>query len=119
MNIKKVTSSGKDIAVVISDEVLITDGQSALDFMMTVNYETDCHSIIINKETITPDFFILSTKLAGEILQKFINYRFKLAIVGDFSGYTSKPLKDFIYESNSGKDIFFVSTEEDAIEKMS
>ena len=39
--------------------------------------------------------------------------------VGDFSGYTSKPLKDFIYESNKGRDIFFVSSEEDAIEKLS
>ena len=36
-----------------------------------------------------------------------------------FSGYTSKPLKDFIYESNKGRDIFFVSSEEDAIEKLS
>ena len=47
------------------------------------------------------------------------NYQFKFAIVGDFSGYTSKPLKDFIYESNKGRDIFFVSSEEDAIEKLS
>lgn len=61
----------------------------------------------------------LSTRIAGEILQKFINYQFKFAIVGDFSGYTSKPLKDFIYESNKGRDIFFVSSEEDAIEKLS
>jgi hypothetical protein len=27
--------------------------------------------------------------------------------------------KDFIYESNKGRDIFFVSSEEDAIEKLS
>jgi hypothetical protein len=64
------------------------------------------------------DFFVLSTRIAGEILQKFITYQFKLAIVGDFSGYTSKPLKEFIYESNKGKEIFFVSSEEDAIEKL-
>lgn len=60
----------------------------------------------------------MSTRIAGEILQKFITYQFKLAIVGDFSGYTSKPLKEFIYESNKGKEIFFVSSEEDAIEKL-
>ena len=33
----------------------------------------------------------------------------KLAIIGDFSGYTSKPLRDFIYESNNGNQVFFVS----------
>jgi len=119
MNIKKITSNGNEIAIVNSDEVCISDVQSALDFMMSVNYETGSHSIILNKEAITPDFFVLSTRIAGEILQKFITYQFKFAIVGDFSGYTSKPLKDFIYESNKGRDIFFVSSEEDAIQKLS
>ncbi len=64
------------------------------------------------------DFFILSTGMAGEILQKFINYGVRFAIYGDFSGYTSKPLHDFIYESNCGKDIFFQDTKENAIEKL-
>ncbi len=118
MNIKKITSNGNEIAIVNSDEVCISDVQSALDFVMSVNYETGSHSIVLNKEAITPDFFVLSTRIAGEILQKFITYQFKFAIVGDFSGYTSKPLKDFIYESNKGRDIFFVSCEEDAIQKL-
>lgn len=118
MNIKNVLVNGKEIAIVNSDEVCIKDVQSALDFIMTINYETGCHSIIINKEAVTEDFFDLSTKNAGEILQKFINYQFKLAIIGDFSGYTSKSLKDFIYECNKGRDVFFVSSEEDAIEKL-
>ncbi len=56
--------------------------------------------------------------IAGEILQKFINYHAKLAIIGDFSGYTSKPLKDFIYESNNGKDVFFVGSEQEAVERL-
>jgi hypothetical protein len=118
MNIKKIASNGNEIAIVNSEEIIVSDVQSALDFMMSVNYETGSHSIVLNKEAITPDFFVLSTRIAGEILQKFITYQFKLAIVGDFSGYTSKPLKEFIYESNKGKDIFFVSSEEDAIEKL-
>ena len=51
-------------------------------------------------------------------MQKFINYQIKFAIYGDFSKYTSKPLKDFIYESNHGKDIFFVENKEQAIDKL-
>jgi hypothetical protein len=119
VNIRKIKVNDNEIAIVSSDEVCISDVQSALDLIMSVNYETKSRSIVINKDAVTPDFFVLSTRIAGEILQKFINYRFKLAIVGDFSGYTSKPLKDFIYESNNGRDIFFVSTEIDAIEKLS
>ena len=73
MNINKKTINNREIAVINSTELLITDVQSALDFIMTVKYETGCTDIAINKEAITEEFFILSTKLAGEILQKYIN----------------------------------------------
>jgi hypothetical protein len=114
------TILGKDDSVVYieSDDVLITDGQSALDFMMTVIYEKDCRRIILDKKAICEDFFRLSSGIAGEVLQKFINYHTKLAIIGDFSKYTSKPLHDFIYESNNGKDIFFVENLNQAVEKL-
>src|SRR5574344_1786623 len=118
MDIKKITANGHEIAILNSDEVCISDVQSALDFMMSVNYETGSHSIILNKDALTPDFFVLSTRIAGEILQKFINYQFKFALIGDFSDYTSKPLKDLIYEKNKKRDIFFMSSEEYAIEKL-
>lgn len=118
MNIEHLNINGMDIAVVSSDEMVIADVQSALDLAMTVKYETGAANIVIGKKLICEDFFILSTKLAGEILQKFINYRVKMAVYGDYSRYTSKPLKDFIYESNKGKDFFFVSTKEDAIQKL-
>ena len=91
-----------EVAVVSSDELLITDVRSALDLIMTVKYETGCTNIAVNKEAIVNDFFVLSTCLAGEILQKFINYGVRFAVYGDFSNYTSKPLKNFIYESNKG-----------------
>ena len=47
-----------------------------------------------------------------------MNYRFKAAIYGDYSHYTSKPLRDFICESNHGKDFFFVSTMEEAVQRL-
>ena len=52
-------------------------------------------------------------------MQKFTNYRKRIAIVGDFSIYTSKSLKDFIYECNKGKNIFFTSDVEQAIKRLS
>ncbi len=115
MKIKRIN----DIAIVNSDEVIMTDVQTAMDLIMSVKYETGCSKIALNKEAITEDFFILSKGIAGEILQKFINYRVKFAICGDFSKYTSKPLKDFIYESNKGKDIYFVSDTDTAVKMLS
>lgn len=115
MEIKKINN----IAVVNSNEMIIADVQTAMDFMMSIKYETGCSKIVLNKEAITEEFFILSKGIAGEILQKFINYQIKFAIYGDFSKYTSKPLKDFIYESNKGKDIFFVSDADTAVKMLS
>lgn len=114
------TFLGEDNAIVYieSDEILIYDSQSALDFIATVYYEKNCSRIVLAKETICEEFFKLSSGIAGEVLQKFINYHTKLAIVGDFSKYTSKPLHDFIYECNKGKDIFFVENLEQAAEKL-
>lgn len=109
----------KDIAVIKSNEIIIKDVQSAIDFIMTVKYETGCNKIALNKDAIVENFFILSKGLAGEILQKFVNYQTKFAIYGDYSKYTSKPLKDFIYESNNGKDIFFAKNEDEAIDMLS
>lgn len=106
------------VALIHSEEQLITDVGSALDLMISVKYETGCTNIAVNKEAFVDDFFILSTCMAGEILQKFINYGIRLAIYGDYTKYTSKPLKDFIYESNQGKDFFFVATKEEAIHML-
>lgn len=119
MKIITIKKNDVEIAVVESNEKLITDVQSALDLMATVRYEASCDRIIINRSALSEDFFDLKTRLAGEILQKFINYQLKVAIVGDFSIYSSESLKDFIYECNKGRDIFFLSNEVEAIEKLS
>ena len=119
MNIRTIAENETLIAVVESDEALIIDVQSALDLMATVRYETDADRIVLSKAALDERFFVLSSRLAGDVLQKFVNYRMKLAIVGDFSAYTSKPLRDFIYESNNGSHVFFVSNEAEAVEKLS
>ena len=99
--------NGRTCAVVESPTCVITDAQTALDVLMNAKYEVGTKNIAIGKELI-----------AEEFLQKYVNYGGRIAIYGDYSHYTSKPLRDFIYESNKGKDVFFVATEEEAIEKL-
>ncbi|HAX40881.1 MAG TPA: DUF4180 domain-containing protein [Clostridiales bacterium] len=118
MTIKKIEQNGVIIAQVEGEVTLVSDVQSALDLMATVRYETDADRMILPKAALAERFFVLSSGLAGDILQKFVNYQFKVAMVGDFSGYTSKPLRDFIFESNNGKHVFFVSSVEEALEKL-
>lgn len=118
MKIEYIKDNGIDIAIISSDKTVIVDAPSALDLAMTVRCETGTANLVLDKSLICEDFFILSTGVAGEILQKFINYRVRAAIYGDYSRYTSKPLKDFIYESNLGRNFFFVATKEEAIQKL-
>lgn len=118
MTIQTVEQNNILCAVINSDEKVFTDAQSALDVLMTAKYNVGTKNIIIDKKLIVEDFFILSTGLAGEILQKYTNYGGRIAIYGDYSRYTSKPLRDFIYESNKGKSVFFVATKEEAIEML-
>ena len=118
MNVTVIERSGIRVAEVTAEVPMITDAASAMELIMTVRYETGASRIVMDKALVCREFFILSTRLAGEILQKCSNYRIKLAIYGDYSGYTSKPLHDFIYESNQGNDFFFVSTREEALEQL-
>jgi hypothetical protein len=118
MNFEKIERNGKQIAVVRNEDKVITDTQSAIDLLMMAKYDAGTKLLAVSKELICSEFFILSSGVAGEILQKYINYEGKLAIYGDFSKYTSKPLRDFIYESNNGHDFFFVATEDDAVDML-
>ena len=118
MNIETVQTTCGVIAVISGETQVITDPQSALDLIMTVSYAYGTKRIAIAKEAIVEGFFVLSTGLAGEVLQKMINYGVKCAIYGDYSHYTSKPLKDFIYESNHGHDIFFSASRDEAVTRL-
>lgn len=118
MQIQIVERDGARMAVVRDEGVLLRDTQSALDLIATISYEAQANRIALFKETVSEDFFRLATGLAGEILQKFVNYGAKLAVIGDYSGYTSKPLQDFIRESNRGRDIFFVPDEQTAVTRL-
>ncbi len=110
--------NGVKIAEIKSGSIEIHDSQDALDLMADCSYIGNAEKIILHERNITPDFFDLRSGIAGEILQKFSNYGVSLAIVGDFSKFTSKSLRDFIFESNKNGRILFVESVEDALEKF-
>lgn len=115
MNLTGIEENGVLCVLVESDEPVITNAQSAIDLLMSAQYDVGSKDIVIPKQLVAEDFFVLSTGLAGEVLQKYVNYGGRMAIYGDYSRYTSKPLRDFMYESNKGRDFFFVSTRDEAI----
>lgn len=105
------------IAEVIADDILMSNAEEGLQLMVDLYYQ-DFDKVIVHEQNIHPEFFDLKTKLAGEILQKFSTYRVRLAIVGDFGKYPGKSIKDFIFESNKGRQINFLSSVAEAKEKL-
>lgn len=109
---------GNVVFAELADEnFVVKEVQEMLD-LMGDSGANDCYRLILNEKNLHPDFFRLHTGLAGEILQKFSTYGFKLAIIGDFSKYKSKSLQDFIRESNKGNRVFFIGNRDIGLRKL-
>lgn len=103
------------IAEFHANRVVLGTTQDFLQMMM----DASADHVIVHKENIDERFFDLGSGLAGDMLQKVVNYRLRLAIVGDFSVYDSKSLKAFIYESNKTNRVLFVNTVAEALARLS
>lgn len=114
----EVLSLENNIAEIVASGLVIKNIEDGLDLIGNVYYQ-GFDNVIVHEKNITPEFFDLSTKIAGEILQKFSNYKMRLAIVGNFDSYESKSFKDFIYESNKYGQINFVNSKAEAMETLS
>ena len=114
MEIKIHTIDNRKITEIISDNIVLQTVEDAVDLIGNMSYQ-GFDKLIIHEENMIPDFFELKNKIAGNILQKFSQYSMPLAIIGDFEKYESKSLNDFIFESNKGNQINFVTTVEDGL----
>ncbi|CAN3984570.1 DUF4180 domain-containing protein [Kitasatospora purpeofusca] len=76
-------------------------------------FAQDAEWLLVPAARFGAEFFTLGTRLAGEVTQKFAQYRVGLAVVGDLSAYTgaSGALRDFVRESNRGRQLWFLADE--------
>ncbi|MCK4530948.1 MAG: DUF4180 domain-containing protein [Candidatus Marinimicrobia bacterium] len=105
------------IAILESIESPIATVQDALDLLGNADNQ-GARKIMIKKEHLHSDFFDLKTGLAGDIMQKIINYYKQLAVVGDFSDLRKKSWLDFMCESNQTGQIFFAESTDDAVKYL-
>lgn len=104
------TNRNHEMMKSIPHELHIVDSDEMLDLMATCWYD-GYTGIIIQQESLPVGFFDLKSGVAGEILQKFSNYRMRIVIEGDFSQVKSKSLAAFITECNRGGDVCFSARE--------
>jgi hypothetical protein len=83
-------------------------------------WENRASLLVIPVECLDEDFFRLSTRIAGEIIQRFVTYRVRVAIVGDISRHVaeSTALRDFVLEANRGDQVWFVTSLEELGQRL-
>jgi hypothetical protein len=110
-------NDNQSVAELTDKFFIIRNAEDAIELINMPGSE-ECNKFIIYEQNLAKEFFILGSGVAGDILQKFSNYRLRLAVVGDFSKYKSKNLNDFFRESNKTGNILFVNSIEEALQKF-
>ncbi|MDH2425954.1 DUF4180 domain-containing protein [Sphaerisporangium sp. TRM90804] len=76
--------------------------------------------VAVPADRLHPDFYRLRTGVAGEILQKFVQYSCGLAVVGDVSRHTaaSSALRDLVRECNRDRHVWFVTDHAELADRL-
>lgn len=110
----RIDDSNPDFVVQFEDAVgpVIARTDDAMDLIGNASY-SGVSLVVLPQSRLHPEFFRLSSLLAGDILQKFVNYRVRLAVVGDIHTHieASDALRDFVWESNRGDHVWFLDHE--------
>ncbi|MEU0676466.1 DUF4180 domain-containing protein [Streptomyces sp. NPDC006172] len=98
----------------------VLDGESAALDLIGDAYGQDAELVAVPVERLGEAFFRLRSGVAGAVVQKFANYRLRLAVVGDVSRHVadSPALRDFVYEAGQGRQLWFVPDEEALAERL-
>ena len=88
--------------------------RSSADIATALKASIERGGLLLDEKHLSGDFFDLHSGLAGEVLQKFTNYRARLAvIVADPSAYGSR-FSELMYEHRTHAAVRFFLTEQQA-----
>ncbi|MFE9613856.1 DUF4180 domain-containing protein [Streptomyces sp. NPDC006012] len=89
----------------------LLDGESAALDLVGDALGREAQWVTVPVERIPDEFFRLWSGVAGAVVQKFATYRLRLAVIGDISRHLaeSTALRDFVYESNQGSQLWFLA----------
>ncbi|MFI6678860.1 DUF4180 domain-containing protein [Kribbella sp. NPDC050470] len=107
------------VRVFVADTGVVDEGD-AVQLIATAHYEHQAEWVALPAAELGDEFFELRTGRAGAIVQKFVNYRMGLVVVGDISDKlaASKPLRDWVRESNRGRSLWFVGELSELAERL-
>jgi len=113
MNYRVIEINEKKYIECAAAEAPIHTEQNALD-LISACFENNTNLVMVSAEALADDFFKLRTGLAGSVLQKFINYNIKVAVVMTDQQEVKGKFKEFITEANKGNSFKKFSNKEEA-----
>ncbi|MFG3715893.1 DUF4180 domain-containing protein [Micromonospora sp. NPDC047730] len=101
--------AGVPVLVCEPDGPPVATAQDALDLIGAAFLGAEV--VAVPASRLDASFFSLGTRFAGEIMQKFVNYRLRLVVVGDISRHlaASAALRALVHESNQSDHVWFVA----------
>ena len=109
MQLTNILGSMPDILWVAADGEPISTPRHATDLIGDA-WGAEASTVAVPIQRLDPAFFDLSSGVAGEIAQKLVNYRIRLAVIGDVAPFAeaSSALRDWVWESNRGDQVWFL-----------
>ncbi|MDU2241507.1 MAG: DUF4180 domain-containing protein [Paenibacillus sp.] len=113
VNYQLVEKNNQTIVVVTSAEPPIATGKDAIR-LIEACIEHNAGLLAVHAEALSEDFFKLRTGVAGEILQKFVNFSLRAAIVAADGSLIKGRMKELLAESNRGNAFRVFATQAEA-----
>jgi hypothetical protein len=113
-------AAGRRVLVCSPAGAMLNAPGDANDFLAEA-WAQEVDMLAIPVERLGEGFFDLRTGLAGEVGQKFANYRMPLVVIGDLTRWIAKSraFRDYVREANDGCDLWFVVDRAELVEKAS
>ncbi|MDL2206821.1 DUF4180 domain-containing protein [Eubacteriales bacterium OttesenSCG-928-N13] len=106
--------NGKRFVEILSGNPPIETEQQGMD-LISLCFEQQVNDILIPNECISDAFITLSTRLAGTILQKTVNYHIRVAAVIDEARFNPR-FAEFAMESNKANEFRVFQSRDQAAE---
>lgn len=114
-----VTWHGVPVLVCAPDGRKLSGGDTALDL---IGDAMGCHAevVAVPVERVADEFFALRSGVAGDVVQRFVNHRLRLVVVGDIASRVAAggALRDFVREANRGHRTWFVADRAELGERL-
>jgi hypothetical protein len=111
--------NGQRVLTYRQDELTLATEQDATD-LVGAAFNEQAAVVVVPADRVVPDFYQLSTRVAGEVIRKFEMYRIRLVILGDITRHleASESFQAFVHEANRGKNLWFVPGEAELAQKL-